>query len=180
MNHNELCMKTAERFNTHVSLVEYKSYAYNEEPDVIVYDYGKTTLYEIKVSRSDFLADKKKDCRKKYKIDYSMRMFAVSEKPEIKRAYIRFQKHNPELFYIEKPHLGNYRYFVCEKELILPEEVPEGWGLYWYSGGKYYMKKRSGKFRTNIRAERDLLMHALQRYANNEGDDRSIMIKKYQ
>lgn len=179
MNHNELCMKTAERFNTHVSLVEYKSYAYSEEPDVLVFDYGRTTLYEIKVSRPDFIADKKKDCRKKYKTNYHFYIENPEVRPEIKRAYVRFSCFEPKLFYKQYPHLGNYRYFVCEKGLILPEEVPEGWGLYWYSNGKFYQKKRSEKFRSNMKAEKDLLMHALQRYSNNEGNEKSVMIKKY-
>ena len=176
MTHAELCKITAKRFTKKIALYEYKSSASFEEPDALVFDMGRTTLYEIKMSREDFKADFKKECRKKYKISYWAQPEHIKDEI-MKRAYIRFRASNPELYLKQAPHLGNERYFVCESELLQPDEMPEGWGLYWYKNGRFYNKKDSANFRANLRTENDLLIHALRRYAS--GDETGIIVNKY-
>ena len=64
MTHFELCKKTAERFVSSVALFEVSMMGIPEKPDVLDFNSsGRSTLYEIKMSRSDFLADKKKYSR---------------------------------------------------------------------------------------------------------------------
>lgn len=109
MTHTELCRKTAERFVKSMALYECTMSIY-EKPDVLNFDSsGHTQLYEIKMSRSDFLADRNKVSR-------------------------------------QKPAFGDERYFVCHGNFIKPDEVPEGWGLYHYYGGKFHKIKDSIKF----------------------------------
>jgi hypothetical protein len=83
----------------------------------------------------------------------------------------------PELFYIQRPHLGRDRYFVCEPGLIAPAEVPDGWGLLWYRGGKLYRKVESKNWRPDVHAERNILAHAFRRYAS--GDHTGILVNTY-
>lgn len=176
MTHSELCLKTAERFVDKVALYEYKSYASMEEPDVLVYGYGGTTLFEIKMSRADFLADAKKPCRRKYKQNYWPQIENVKD-AVVLRAWVRFKAYNLQEFIQQEPHLGNQRYFVCESGLIMTEEIPEGWGLYWFKGGKFYLKKESAKFRSNLKVENDLLIHSMRRYGS--GVKTGIVINSY-
>lgn len=62
MTHEELCEATARKFVQTFALWEVKGKW--ENPDVITWNSsGKSTIYEIKMSRSDFLADFKKKCR---------------------------------------------------------------------------------------------------------------------
>ncbi len=68
LTHRELCLAAAKRFNDKFALYEYKSTASNEEPDVLVFGFAGTTLFEIKTSLSDFNADQKKESRKKYRV----------------------------------------------------------------------------------------------------------------
>lgn len=64
MTHFELCKKTAERFVSSVALFEVSMVGIPEKPDVLDFNSsGRSTLYEIKMSRSDFLADRKKYSR---------------------------------------------------------------------------------------------------------------------
>jgi len=176
MTHADLCLQTAKRFVDKIALYEYKSFASSEEPDVLVYGYTGTTLFEIKMSRSDFLADSKKSCRRRYKLQHWMEIENVKD-VVIKRAYARLKQYRPELFLQQAPHLGNRRYFVCEAGLIQPEEIPEGWGLYWFKGGKYYCKKESAKYRSNLKVENDLLIHSMRRYGS--GCKTGIVINSY-
>ena len=76
MTHTELCYLTAKRFigENEIGLVEYQISGNDEHPDVLMYYGMHTNLYEIKLSRSDFLADKKKDCRFEYKVKYWARL----------------------------------------------------------------------------------------------------------
>ena len=63
--HKELCEKTAHwvlKFSKVVAY-DYQSFASCEFPDVLAWNYGESTLYEIKVSLEDFLRDKEKRCR---------------------------------------------------------------------------------------------------------------------
>jgi len=63
MTHTELCRLTAEKFCKALAIYEVK--AQEENPDVITwYTSGHSIVFEIKMSRSDFLADFKKHCRK--------------------------------------------------------------------------------------------------------------------
>ena len=63
MTHIELCKLTAEKFCKAVAIYEVK--AQSENPDVITWNTGGLSIvFEIKMSRSDFLADFKKKCRK--------------------------------------------------------------------------------------------------------------------
>ncbi len=172
MTHTELCKLTAERFiknsGNNIAIYEYQSYVSGEHPDVLIY--GNTTiLFEIKISRSDFLSDKQKDARKKYKTrSYIHRNHAGKYEVRL---------YTPELRWNEKPHLGLRRYYVCEYGLIHPDEV-ERWGLYWYTGGRFYKKKESDKFVRNIHAENRLLSHAFRKYANTPNDP-NIIVKPY-
>lgn len=108
MTHPELCRLAAEHFVRMLAVYEVKIQGLSELPDVITWDGGWTSwVYEIKLSRSDFLADLKKKCRK------------------------------------EKRQCGDYRYYVCNGDFIKPEELPTGWGLYWYINGKFLFQKGS-------------------------------------
>lgn len=224
MNHKELCLMAAKRFlkDGIIALYEYQSYATSEFPDVLIVGNGWTTLYEIKTSRSDFLADASKVARKKWrskgyveignykrvrecgnfcplpkhdiinlseckKCDYFDRKTKHYNKQyqEVEAvlctydggAIAKWIAENPELYYIEKPHLGDHRYFVCEGEIIKPDEVPEGWGLYWVKGGKFYLKRESNKWRPNVLEERNIVTHAFRRYAS--GDSTGILVNSY-
>jgi hypothetical protein len=182
MTHSELCLETAKHFTKEtckLSLYEYKSFVSQEEPDVLCFYLDHSSLYEIKMSRADFLADQKKECRKKYIVNNGYTAEINNNDAAIRRAYVRFYQYFPELIYIEKTHLGNYRYYVCPKDMVKPEEIPEGWGLYWYDEKKkrFTLKKESGKFRTNMKTERELVIHAMRRYASN--DNTGILINTY-
>ena len=62
MTHEELCESTARKYVQTFALWEVKGKW--ENPDVITWNSsGRSTIYEIKMSRSDFLADFKKKCR---------------------------------------------------------------------------------------------------------------------
>lgn len=62
MTHEELCEATARKYVQTFALWEVKGKW--ENPDVITWNSsGKSIVYEIKMSRSDFLADFKKKCR---------------------------------------------------------------------------------------------------------------------
>jgi hypothetical protein len=188
MTHSELCLLTAKRFNKKVALYEYKSFASYEEPDVLVFDSSNTSLYEIKISRQDFKADQKKECRIKYKPHYSLILMerhindAIAEKiidrnARIKRQFLKLKMEHMDIFYKEASHLGKRRYYVCLEGLILIDELPEGWGLYYVKGEKFYLQRKSEKFRSNVHTEKDLLVHALRRYAS--GDTTGIIINTY-
>jgi hypothetical protein len=90
---------------------------------------------------------------------------------------VTLKKEFPEVFYLQDDHLGNHRYYVCPDGLIPVEEVPEGWGLVYYKKGRFYEKKKSGKFRSNLKKEKDLLIHSCRRYAS--GDSTGILINTY-
>lgn len=108
MTHTDLCRITAERFVRMFAIYETKIQGLPELPDVITWDgFITTTVYEIKMSRADFLADFKKKARQ------------------------------------AKRQCGDYRYYVCNGDFIKPEELPPGWGLYWYIDGKFLFQKGS-------------------------------------
>lgn len=174
--HYELCKITAEwalkKYNAYLALYEYQSFASGEFPDVLLYTKtGGTILFEIKVERSDFLADQKKEARKKWKPKVGMFFNRKKDTPYLKAQH-------PELYYIEAPHLGTHRYYVCPKGLISSQELPDGWGLYWVSdNGRFYKKQDSGKWRANVHEEKLLVTHAFRRYAS--GGTTGILIDTY-
>jgi hypothetical protein len=200
ISHSELCIITARRFIGKVALYEYKGFITREEPDVLVFDDGGTTLYEIKVSLSDFNADKYKECRRKYRLPAWAHTLTIfnNDPLELKNAVERARKHmglekkvrgdnntvrfemikgKPEITLVEQEHLGKFRYFVCPDSIIPIEKLPDGWGLYYFKNGRFYRKKTSQIFRPNIRKELDILTHALRRYAS--GDSTGILVNTY-
>jgi hypothetical protein len=80
-------------------------------------------------------------------------------------------------FIKQAPHLGRQRYYVCPKELIQPEEINNGWGLYWYNG-KFSKKKESKNFKHDMFAEMNIISHAFRKYGN--GNSENIIIRKYE
>jgi hypothetical protein len=171
LTHTELCHLTARRFGKKalVSLVEYQSYVTDEFPDVLVYN-GSTTLFEIKTSRSDFLADAKKDCRIKWSPKVSGYLSRRMLTRYRENSFFVLKAERPELYYIEYPHMGLRRYYVCESGLISKEDVKNGWGLYWVKGKRFYLQKESKKFRRNVHDEIIILAHAFRKYAYGKKD----------
>ena len=81
LTHTDLCRLTAEKFCKAVAIYEVKAQA--ENPDVITwYTSGHSIVFEIKMSRSDFLADAKKLCRN---VDTSLK--ALLEQKLSERGY---------------------------------------------------------------------------------------------
>ena len=179
MSHSVLCKAIAEHLfrgrGAMVTLYEYHGYATSEFPDVLVFN-GSTALYEIKTSRADFLAHAKKEARIKWRPKVSL-TWRYTREAENKKAVLALKAERPELFYSQAPHLGSARYFVCEPGIISPEDLPEGWGLYWWRGGKMFRKAESKNWRPDVHAERDILAHALRRYAS--GDHTGILVNAY-
>ena len=177
--HRDLCIATAKRFNKKFALYEYKSTASDEEPDVLVFDMGGTVLFEIKVSLADFKKDQKKDARKKYRVPYWAYYLEGNKflEQEGQKIRLKLERGEIETYLVEKEHLGNKRYYVCPWGLIPIEKIPEGWGLLYYKKGKFFLKKESAKFRSNLRTENNLAIHALRRFAS--GDSTGIMVNTY-
>lgn len=81
-----------------VALAEPWNAKIGEHPDAIGWDRrGWSIVVECKVSRADFVADKRKQCR-------------------------RMEDTTGE-------HLGQERYYLTPPHLVLPADVPDGWGL---------------------------------------------------
>ena len=167
MTHSELCKRVADimikKYN--VVLWEYQSYATGEFPDVIAFTEGYgSVLFEIKISRQDFLSDKKKDSRRNLKaweeiikghIEehflyetnttlFNNRPYKVLDKKEFD-FYKEFVKvkvwfNTVIIKHKEEPHLGSKRYYVCEKGLIKPEETGV-FGLYYFYPKSNRLKK---------------------------------------
>lgn len=176
MTHYDLCKLTAEwalkKFGK-VVLYEYQSYATGEFPDVLCFG-DSTTLFEIKVDYQDFKRDPLKDCRVKHTIKY----FGALRYEREKVRKVLFQ--NPQLkeLFQEKPHLGRHRYYVCPWGLIPTEELPKGWGLYYFKSGKFFLQRKSGLFRRDIHSEIKILTHAFQKHSQLE--DVNVIIKPYE
>ena len=109
MTHKELCYETAKRFVKTMAIYE-STCSLREKPDVLNFTSNASTeLYEIKMTRTDFLRDKDKFSR-----DYAL--------------------------------FGDKRYYVCYGDFIKIEDLPEGWGLYWYINGKFHLQQDSRNF----------------------------------
>jgi hypothetical protein len=173
ITHSELCKLTAERFSkdSSVTVWEYQSFASGEFPDVLCFN-SITKLYEIKISRSDFLADDSKDCRRKVYIKYGF--YYGSDIKSLMHLYLK--KTGLDTWYQEAPHLGRRRYYVCSSGLIQPEEIKNGFGLYWYNG-KFSKKKESENFRNNVYEEMSILCHAFRKHAGGKAEN--IIIQRY-
>jgi hypothetical protein len=184
--HFNLCRQTAIwslKKHGDIALWEYDGGS-REKPDVLVFWGHTTTLYEIKMSRSDFKADGKKWARTKWKpksrVDFQYIKKLGRNGHIFEKALEKWSSSRPELYYIEHPHLGMYRYYVCPSGLISPEEIPDGWGLYWVKNGRYYCKKKSGKFRRNLLQENLLLVSATRKAMVTGGKDRGIVYKDWE
>lgn len=176
ISHYELCKLTAERFikNNKIVIYEYQTTIGNEYPDVLCFD-SYTTLYEIKVNYQDFKKDNEKECRIKYRIKYFPQFSIDMEKNTVKG--ILWREYGMGEFIQLNPHLGRFRYYVCPENLIKPDEIKNGFGLYWYKNKKFYKKLESKKFRNNVHHELELLSHAFRKYACEKKSN--ILINKY-
>ncbi len=205
ISHFDLCKITAEWAvkKAEVALFDYQSYSTGEFPDVLVFNGFHTDLYEIKVSRQDFLSDHKKDCRKKLKIDLgkldydwftqirrvNRRNWDSKDPLDPAHDYELYNKkvssvdileyirdrfpHVVRVVEKECSHLGRFRYYVCPWGLIDKTEVRD-WGLYWYKKGKFYKQKDSMPFKRSMGDELNILSHALRK-ERNVGNDRLIV-----
>jgi hypothetical protein len=177
--HTDLCIATAKQFIKKIALYEYKSItSFSEQPDVLVYDESQTMLFEIKMSLSDFNADKYKLCRRKYSVPHYAYHVHDPQEGKEKKIRLKFHGGGVEIDLIENRHLGNLRYFICPADVIPVDKVPEGWGLFYYKNGKFYWKKQSSRFRSNLKKENALIVHALRRFAS--GDTTGIMVNTYE
>ena len=131
--HRALCERAAHWLQTSkqckVVLVERNSGRGGEEPDAIGWTpCGFSYLVEVKVSRSDFLSDRKKPHRK-----------------------------NPET------GMGQIRFLLCPRDMIQPEEVPDGWHLLWAT--EYQIRNKPDvvnpkKFEIDRKKEMQMLIHS--------------------
>ncbi|WP_110693329.1 hypothetical protein [Salinicola halophyticus] len=100
MDHSELCLRAEKWLRNAIGCGvtfddRFQAATHNgEQPDAIGWRDGLSFLVEVKVSRADFLADRKK----------------------------RF-RNDPTL------GMGDWRFYLCPPGMILPSELPEGWGL---------------------------------------------------
>lgn len=140
--HDELCL-VAERFlkSNGFGVVFHDKFraaaSSGECPDALGFRSGTSCLIEVKCSRSDFFADRKKH-------------FRIS----------------PE------KGMGDWRFFMCEPDVISVADLPEGWGLLHVKGNRimkvhgfppntiWYSRK---PFKADKQAECDYMYSALRR-----------------
>jgi len=178
ITHYDLCKKTANwahrKYKSNVTLFEYQSYATNEFPDVLCFVNGFTLLFEIKVSLQDFKKDQFKDCR----IEKKIRYWPTLSRNVLNLANgLTWKEVGLQEFYVEAPHMGRNRFYVCPYGLISPDDIKNGWGLYWYRNNRFNIKKESKSFKANIYEEMRILEHACRK--NNSGHNENILIKNY-
>lgn len=65
---------------------------------------------------------------------------------------------------------GNYRFYLCEPEIITKEELPDGWGLLWYIDKKIVQIKG---FRDNCRMNDEV-----KRFAPDLNSERALLVSK--
>lgn len=81
----------------------------------------------------------------------------------------------------KKPHrskggLGNWRYYMCPEGLILPDEIPEGWGLLWVNS-RGHIKPKAGP--SNVMASTQnwlAVCEALTEFRKDSDQDRELFI----
>ena len=76
----------------------------------------------------------------------------------------KFFRLNPEF------GLGAYRYYLCPKSLLKPEDMPQKWGLLWTDKGRVYTKVKPEHFfgPKQIAAEHKFMLSIMRRL-NNAG-----------
>ncbi len=181
ISHFDLCKKTAEWAikKNDICLWEYATNWSYEQPDVLAYKYIHTTLYEIKVSRADFLKDKKKSCRQSLvdtKKTIKAYIFNKSIWDQNKSRNIKELVTTKNLIIKQQRHLGRLRYYVCPSGMIQPEEV-DYFGLYWYKNGRFFKKKESNRFIHDLKSEMALIIHAL--YKKNSVENTQLITRAY-
>lgn len=181
ITHYELSKKTAEwqLKNWHVILYEYNTTCHNELPDVLCYKDGFSVLYEIKITKEDFKKDSTKECRVEKVVKYFPQYRMMKRYNKVKKILWESADWKPQLkeFVKQTPHLGNKRYYVCPNGLIQPEEITNGFGLYYLRGARFYLQKPSANFKRDIFAEHKLITHAFRKYASGQKDN--ILINTY-
>lgn len=89
-------------------------------------------------------------------IGWSSNMSVLLEIKTSRSDFLQDQKkpfrQNPEM------GVGNRRLYVCPAGLISAEELPVGWGLLWYSEGKFEIKVPPGYLPSNLETERAILL----------------------
>lgn len=103
--HREGCHIAAKYLHNNMGcgavFVEPNPYENKESPDALGFRPGATILMEVKVSRGDFLSDKKKP----HRMDPATGM-------------------------------GDWRFYVCPEGVIMPEDLPPKWGLFYFTPRK--------------------------------------------
>jgi len=66
-----------------------------------------------------------------------------------------------------KEGLGDFRYYLCETDLIRPDELPDKWGLLFWNGKKVKVAKVAEFQEANHRSERTILISLLRRIGHN-------------
>jgi len=59
--------------------------------------------------------------------------------------------------------MGMFRFYLCPKDLIKPEEVPENWGLIYTDGQSFKTIKKASAQKYSLRSERKILYSGLRR-----------------
>lgn len=154
--------KIQESFCKHIAIKGHEAicenFTYNWEMDIAsLSKSGMLHEYEVKISRSDFLADKKRKCVK----------FSHYE--------IRNERTCP-----------NYFYYVCPENLIKPNEIPIWAGLYYYSDVDIWMVKNAKKLHNTtpdiekvlrkmlrLNIQRKYLGGSMVTYLNRKGIERA-------
>ena len=153
MTHTELCKKAASwlRNKLHCSVVLIDPNSFytwrGETPDVIGWVNQKCILVEVKVSRSDFLADKNKQFR-----------------------CCPICKHSQD------KALGAWRFYVTAPGVVLDTcEIPDGWGCYELHGrslkhlcGSVYANAQQAPFTGNRKSEVAILLSEINRMKKKE------------
>lgn len=99
-----------------------------ETPDILGFSTNQSVMIEVKVSRSDFLNDKKKMFRGFD--DYGM---------------------------------GQHKYYCCPESMIKPEEIPDNWGLLYWTGKRIKIEKYGKWQEANLISERTMLLSVIRR-----------------
>ncbi len=99
-----------------------------ETPDILGFSSNRSVMIEVKVSRSDFLADRNK----------------------VFRNYDDFG-------------MGQQKFYCCPEGLIKLEEIPDNWGLLYWTGKKIKIIKKGELQECNLQAERTMLLSVIRR-----------------